>query len=83
MTVYKKEYKKRFNFEGFTVLVHNVYDYHGQFIGFGGRIGRVSGSNILLIWTGNAWTGRKSGLKNGARLLLGEYLEMNRRIRGL
>lgn len=81
MIGYKKEYRKQFNFDGLTVLVHNVYDYHGQFIGFGGRVGRVSGSNILLVWVGNAWTGRKTNLRNGARLLLSEYLDFNRRIR--
>lgn len=74
----KKEYRKRFNFEDFEVIVHGMYDYHGRFIGYGGCITRVLGVYTLTIWSGYAWTGRKSSLKNGAYLLLQEYREWQR-----
>lgn len=83
MTSYKKEYRKRFNFDDFAVTVHNVYDDHKRFIGYGGCITRTFCANSMLIWVGNAWTGRKSNLKNGAYLLLQEYREVNRKIKGV
>lgn len=81
-TVAIKVYTKTYTFDDnkeLKITVYNVYDYHGQFIGYGGYIRRVSGTNIMLVWSGNVWICRKSNLKNGARMLLKEYLESERK----
>lgn len=74
---YRKEYRKRFNFDDLTIIVHGEYDYHGQFIGYGGCITRIFRANIVTVWSGSVWT-RKSSLKNGAYLLLEKYREWRR-----
>lgn len=81
-TVAIKEYTKTYAFDDnkdLKITVHNVYDYHGQFIGYGGYIRRVSGTNIMLVWSGDVWICHKSNLKSGARMLLKEFLESQRK----
>lgn len=78
-----KEYRKTYTFDdnkNLKITVHNVYDYHGQFIGYGGYIQLVGTPNLInLVWSGNVWICRKSNLKSGARMLLKEYLESQRK----
>lgn len=79
-TVVIKTYRKTYTFDDhkeLKITVYNTYDYHGQFIGYGGYIQLVGTPN--LVWSGNVWICRKSNLKSGARMLLKEYLESQRK----
>ena len=80
-TVAIKVYKKTYTFDDnkdLKITVYNVYDYHGQFIGYGGYIIRTSDTTNIL-WSGNVWICRKSNLKSGARMLLKEFIESQRK----